>query len=148
VHVVEAKSSCPTGRHVVGSEAYGSSPPLPPEMWEHPPPGAQELIVVQAAALAQRRVEVAQLKATGEALARRVGRNARHAAQPPAADPPHALRRSRRESSGRRPGGQPGHAGPPRTWRPGEEVDVVIPVPPVRCLRWQPPVQGLSGVGC
>jgi hypothetical protein len=38
-------------------------PPLPPEIWEHTPPVAQEMIVAQAAALGQLRAEVAQLKA-------------------------------------------------------------------------------------
>jgi transposase len=117
-------------------------PPLPPEIWEHTPPGAQELMVAQAAALAQLRAEVAQLKATVEELAQRVGRNSHHSSQPPSADPPHALRRSRREPSGRRPGGQPGHEGQTRTLSPVEEVDVVIPVKPVRCPRCQHPLPG------
>jgi transposase len=117
-------------------------PPLPPEMWEHTPPGAQELMVAQAAALAQLRAEVAQLKVTVEALAQRVGRNSHHASQPPSADPPHARRRSRREPSGRRPGGQPGHEGQTRTLSPVEAVDVVIPVKPGRCPRGQHPLPG------
>jgi transposase len=117
-------------------------PPLPPEIWEHTPPGAQELIVAQAAALAQLRAEVAQLKATVEELAQRLGRNSHNSSQPPSADPPHALRRSRREPSGRRPGGQPGHEGQTRPLRPVEEVDVVVPVKPVRCPRCQHPLQG------
>jgi hypothetical protein len=89
-------------------------PPLPPEIWEYTPPGAQELIVAQAAALAQLRAEVAQLKATVAELAQRLGRNSRNSSQPPSADPPQVMRRSRRESSGRRPGGQPGHEGQTR----------------------------------
>src|SRR5918996_914314 len=117
-------------------------PPLPPEIWEHTPPGAQELIVAQAAALAQLRAEVAQLKATVEELAQRLGRNSHNSSQPPSADPPPARRRSRREPSGRRPGGQPGHEGQSRTLSPVEEVDVVIPVKPVRCPRCQHPLQG------
>jgi hypothetical protein len=44
-------------------------PPLPPEIWAHTPPAAQEMIVAQAAALAQLRAVVAQLKATIEELA-------------------------------------------------------------------------------
>ena len=117
-------------------------PPLPPEIWEHTPPIAQELIVAQAAALAQLRAEVAQLKATVEELAQRLGRNSRNSSQPPSADPPQALRRSRHEPSGRRPGGQPGHEGQTRALVPVEEVDVMIPVKPVRCARCQHPLQG------
>jgi transposase len=119
-----------------------AQPPLPPEIWEHTPPVAQELIVAQAAALAQLRAEVVQLQAMVEELAQRVGRNSRNSSQPPSADPPHALRPSRREPSGRRPGGQPGHEGQTRALVPVEAVDVVLPVKPVRCPRCRHPLQG------
>jgi transposase len=115
--------------------------PLPPEIWEHTPPAAQEMILAQAAALAQLRAEVAQLKATVEALAQRLGRNSRNSSQPPSADPPQTTR-PRRERGGRRPGGQPGHEGQSRALVPVEEVDVVIPVKPVQCPRCQQPLQG------
>ena len=49
-----------------------AQPPLPPEIWEQMPPVAQELMVAQAAMLAQLRAEVAQWRATVEALAQRV----------------------------------------------------------------------------
>jgi transposase len=117
-------------------------PPLPPEIWEHTPPAAQEMIVAQAAALAQLRAEVAQLKATVEELAQRLGRNSRNSSQPPSADPPQTTTRPRREPSGRRPGGQPGHEGQSRALVPVEEVDVVIPVKPMQCPRCQQPLQG------
>jgi transposase len=115
-------------------------PPLPPEIWEHTPPAAQEMIVAQAA-LAQLRAEVAQVKATVEELAQRLGRSSRHSSQPPAADPLRTTR-PRRERSGRRPGGQPGHEGQSRALVPVDEVDVVIPVKPMQCPRCQQPWQG------
>jgi transposase len=115
--------------------------PLPPEIWEWTPPAAQELIVAQAVALAQLRTEVTQLKATVEELVQRLGRNSRNSSQPPSADPPQTTR-PRREVSGRRPGGQPGHEGQTRALVPVEEIDVVIPVKPMQCLRCQHPLQG------
>src|ERR671925_1186198 len=115
--------------------------PLPPELWEHTPPAAQEMILAQAAALAQLRAEVAQLKATVEELAQRLGRHSRNSSQPPSADPPQ-MTRSRRARGGRCPGGQPGHEGQSRALVPVEEVDVVIPVKPVQCPRCQQPLQG------
>jgi transposase len=117
-------------------------PPLPPEIWEHTPPGAQEMILAQAAMLAQLRAEVAQLQATVEELAQRLGRNSRNSSQPPSADPPQTLPRARREPSGRRAGGQPGHEGQARALLPEAAVDAVIPVKPVQCLHCQPPLQG------
>jgi transposase len=110
--------------------------PLPPEIWEETPPTAQEMILRQAAELAQLRGEVAQLKATVEELARRLARNSRNSSQPPSTEPPQAQsQRVRREASGRRPGGQPGHEGQTRALVPVEAVDVVIPLKPVRCTH-------------
>jgi transposase len=85
--------------------------PLPPEIWEQTPPIARELIVAQAAVLAQLQAEVAQLKATIAELAQRRGRNSSNSSQPPSTDPPQMPTRARREPTGRRPGGQPGHDG-------------------------------------
>jgi transposase len=119
-----------------------AQPPLPPEIWEHTPPIAQEMILAQAARLAQLRAEVAQLKATVEELAQRLGRNSRNSSQPPSADPPQTPARPRRGPSGRRPGGQPGHEGQARALLPVEAVDVVIPVQPGQCLHCQPPCRG------
>jgi transposase len=112
-------------------------PPLPPEIWDQTPPVAQEMILAQAAALAQLRAEITQLKATVEELAQRLGRNSHNSSQPPSADPPQTSKRSRRDPSGRRPGGQPGHEGHTRALIPVEEVAVVIAVKPERCRRCQ-----------
>jgi transposase len=91
------------------------------------------------AELAQLRGEVAQLKATVEAWARRWARHAQNASQPPLADPPQARsQRVRREASGRRPGGPPGHEGQTRAVVPVDAVDVVMPLTPVRCAPGQP----------
>src|SRR5882724_4476506 len=116
--------------------------PLPPEIWEHTPPVAQEMILAQATVLAQLRAEVAQLKATVEELTQRLRRNSHNSSQPPSADPPQARIRSRRAPSGRRPGGQPGHEGQTRALVPVEAVDVLIPVKPMQCPRCQHPLRG------
>ena len=117
-------------------------PPLPPEIWGHTPPVAQEMILAQAAMLAQLRAEVAHLKATVEELAQRLGRNSRNSSQPPSADPPQTPPRPCCAPSGRRAGGQPGHEGQARALLPVEAVDVVIPVKPVQCLHCQHPLPG------
>src|SRR5918999_3554950 len=116
--------------------------PLPPEIWEQTPPVAREMILAQATALAELRAEVAQLKATVEELAQRLGRNSCNSSQPPSADPPQAPKRARREPTGRRPGGQGGHEGHTRALVPVEAVDVLMPVKPARCPRCQHPLQG------
>ena len=153
VHVGEAKIPCPARLRVVRSESYGRSPPLPPEIWEHTPPVAQEMIVAQAAVLAQLRAEVAQLKATVEELAQRLGRNSQQLLPATLGRSTPGAETVRREASGRRPGGQPGHEGQTRALVPVEEVDVVIPVKPVRCravstrCRGGSPARAASGDG-
>jgi transposase len=117
-------------------------PPLPLEIWEHTPPSAQEMILAQAAMLAELRAEVAQLKATVEDWSQRLGRNSRNSSQAPSADPPQTPARPCRGPSGRRPGGQPGHGGQARAMLPVEAVDMVIPVKPTQCLHCQHPLQG------
>jgi transposase len=101
--------------------------PVPPELWERIPPEAQAYI----RALENR---VAVLEATVQELREQVQQTSRTSSRPPSSDPPQALgQRPRRGPTGRRPGGQPGHAGQARALLPGEEVDVVVPVKPERC---------------
>ena len=110
--------------------------PLPPEIWERIPPEAQAYI----RALESR---VAALEATVQQLREQVQRTSRTSSRPPSSDPPQALgQRPRREPTGRRPGGQPGHEGQARALVPVEEVDVVVPVKPERCHHCQHPLQG------
>jgi transposase len=105
--------------------------PLPPEIWERTPPEAQAYI----RALESR---VAALEATVQQLREQVQQTSRPSSRPPSSDPPQAVgQRPRREPTGRRPGGQPGHAGQARALVPGEEVDVVVPVKPERCHHCQ-----------
>ncbi len=91
-------------------------PPLPPEIWEHTLPVAQEMISAQATALAQLRAEVARLKATVEELTQQLGCNSRNSSQPPSADPPQARIRSRRDPVGGGPVGNPAMRGRLERW--------------------------------
>ena len=110
--------------------------PLPREIWEHIPPEAQ----VYIRALESR---VAALEATVQQLREQGQQTSRTSSRPPSSDPPQALgQRPRREPTGRRPGGQPGHAGQARALVPVEEVDGVVPVKPERCHHCQHLLQG------
>ena len=105
-------------------------------MWERLPPEAQAYI----RALENR---VAALEATVQQLREQVQQTSRTSSRPPSSDPPQALgKRPRREPTGRRPGGQPGHEGQARALVPVEEVDVVVPVKPERCHHCQHLLQG------
>jgi transposase len=110
--------------------------PLPPEIWERTPPEAQAYI----RALESR---MAALEATVQQLREQVQQTSRTSSRPPSSDPPQALgKRPRREPTGRRPGGQPGHEGQARALVPEEEVDIVVPVKPERCRHCQYTLQG------
>jgi len=110
--------------------------PFPPEIWERIPPEARAYI----RALENR---VAALEATVQQLREQVQQTSRTSSRPPSSDPPQALgKRPRREPTGRRPGGQPGHEGQARALVPVEEVDVVVPVKPERCQHCQHLWQG------
>lgn len=113
-----------------------SAPRVSPELWAHTPPAGQ----------AYRRAldaSVAALEATVQPWREQRHQDSRPSSRPPSSEPPQALtKRPRREPTGRRPGGPPGHEGPARGVVPVEEVDVVIPVQPEPCRRCQHPVQG------
>jgi hypothetical protein len=87
------------------------------------------------------RGQLVQLTGIVQELQERLGRTSRNCSQPPSADPPHAVgKRLRRETSGRRPGGQPGPEGQTRVLVP--EVDGVFPVKPVQGRGCGRPVWG------
>jgi transposase len=111
-------------------------PLLSPELWERAPPEVQAYIRALEA-------RVAALEATVQQLREQLQQDSRTSSRPPSSDPPQALtKRPRREPTGRRPGGQPGHEGHARGLVPVEEVGVVIPVKPEHCRRCQQPLQG------
>jgi transposase len=113
-----------------------SEPLFSSERWERTPPAVQaDLRALEAS--------VAALEATVQQLREQRQQDSRTSSRPPSSEPPQALtQRPRREPTGRRPGGQPGHEGHARAWVPVEEVDVVIPVKPEHCRRCQHPLQG------
>jgi transposase len=113
-----------------------SEPLLSPDLWERIPPEAQVYIRALEA-------RVVALEAMVQQLREQLQQTSRTSSRPPSSDPPQALaKRPRREPSGRRPGGQPGHEGHTRGLVPSEQVDVVFPVKPERCRRCQQPLQG------
>jgi len=117
-----------------------TKPPLPPEVWDRPPIEAQEYLRARDARVAVLEAIVQRLQATIQQLTERLQQHLRTSSRPPSSDPPQATgKRPRREPSGRRPGGQPGHVGQARTMLPGEAVEVVMPVKPGRCPRCQHP---------
>ncbi len=77
------------------------------------------------------REQVTALLARCEELERRLGQNSSNSSRPPSSDPPQTPKRAGREPSGRKAGGQHGHAG--RHRQMVADPDVTIEHPPERC---------------
>jgi transposase len=90
-----------------------------------------ETIRVRFVALGE---EHAVLSARVAALEERVGKSSRNSSLPPSSDAPRsATRRSKRQPSGRKSGGQPGHEGHGRSLLSRAQVDAVVEVRSLAC---------------
>ena len=117
--------------------------PFPSELWQQIPAAVQDYIQALEARVTALEAAVQRLEATVQHLTERLQQDSRTSSRPPSSDPPQATtKRPRRDPSGRRAGGQPGHVGQARALVPVEAVDVVIAVKPERCRRCQYPLQG------
>ena len=113
-----------------------SEHPCSQELWEQTPIAVQDYIRALEA-------RVTALEARVQELREQRQQDSRTSSRPPSSDSPGAVaKRPRREATGRRPGGQPGHAGPTRALVSVADVPVVIPVKPERCRRCQQPRHG------
>src|SRR5215210_5709206 len=77
--------------------------------------------------------EVREVRAANEELRGRLGTDSHNSSRPPSSDGPGSKPhpKSRREPSGRKPGGQPGHVG--QTLRLVEPPDEIVVHAPIEC---------------
>jgi transposase len=85
------------------------------------------------------------LKAQIGKLGERAGRNASNSSIPPSTNPPDAPKPPPKQSTGRKPGGQPGHPGHSRKRLPPERVQYTIPFVPITCDICQAPLPEQAG---
>ena len=117
--------------------------PFSQALWDQSPAAVQDYVEALEARVATLESIVQRLEAMVQHLTEQVQQNSRNSSRPPSSDPPQAPgKQGRREPSGRRPGGQPGHEGHTRALVPVEKVDAVVPVKPERCRHCQHPLQG------
>ena len=76
---------------------------------------------------------VAALQAEVMELREQLQRNSSNSSKPPSSDPPWRSTRQKKTSSGRKPGGQPGHLGLHRRLLPPEQIDTYVEVEPECC---------------
>src|SRR5438477_481937 len=87
-----------------------AGPPLPTDLWDRLPPEARALILALRAELAELRAKVREQQAQLHELRERLNQNSTNSSRPPSSDPPAVKRAPPKPPSGRRSGGQPGHA--------------------------------------
>ncbi len=109
-----------------------SVPPIPVELWNQIPPVAQAAVLALVQHYEQR-LQALQ-KQVGQ-LTERLNRNSTNSSRPPSSDPPHVKRRPPLPSSGRKKGGQPGHARQQRPLVPPEQVKQTIRLMPSACRK-------------
>jgi transposase len=98
---------------------------------QSPPPGiSEEDWQVTPMAV---RVLVTELLRRVADLEARLNQTSRNSHKSPSADPPGVRPRPAKEPTGRKSGGQPGHEGHGRKWKPEREVDQIIDVCPEKC---------------
>lgn len=109
-----------------------SVPPIPVELWNQIPPAAQAAILALVQQYEQRLQALQQQVAR---LTERLNQNSTNSSRPPSSDPPHVKRRPPSPSSGRKRGGQPGHARQQRPLVPPEQIKQAIPLMPSACRK-------------
>jgi transposase len=85
---------------------------------------------------------IRELEEENARLREHLGQNSTNSSKPPSEDPPGTVRPPKKESTGRRPGGQPGHPKHEREWVPAEQVQHVVEVLPKRCKKCERRLSG------
>jgi transposase len=109
-----------------------SVPPIPVDLWNQIPPAAQAVIV---ALIQQYEQRLHALQQQVDQLKQRLKQNSTNSSRPPSSDPPHVKRRPPTPATGRKRGGQPGHARQQRPLVPPEQIKQSVPVKPSACRK-------------
>jgi len=78
---------------------------------------------------------ITQLEAEVRELTVRLNQTSQNSSKPPSSDGPHVKRKPPKPASGRKAGGQPGHAPHHRALVPIEKVETVVTCKPAQCRR-------------
>src|SRR5258707_2091012 len=100
-------------------------PPLSPDLWDTLSPEAQAAVSVLVQSFERRIAD----------LEERLNKNSTNSSKPPSSDPRSVKRRPPTPASGRKRGGQSGHARHARPLAPPERLRQVIECKPPEC-RW------------
>lgn len=118
-------------------------PSLSLELRARTPPDVLAVVDALQALVAELRTRNAQLETRVQELEARLNQNSSNSSKPPSTDSPAVqAQRPKAPPSGRKPGGQPGHAFAERPLLPLDQVTQVIPVRPKVCRHCQAPLTG------
>jgi transposase len=105
---------------------------IPVELWEQL---ALPLQIVIGAMVEHYEQRITELETQVRELSAQLNQNSQNSSKPPSSDGPHVKRKPPKASSGRKPGGQPGHTPHQRALVPMEDVDEVVVRKPTQCRR-------------
>lgn len=105
---------------------------LPVELWGQL---SEPLQVVISAMVEYYEQRITKFETEVRELTARLNQNSQNSSKPPSSDGPHVKRKPPKPSSGRKPGGQPGHPPHQRALVAVEDVDKVIVCKPAQCRR-------------
>ncbi len=106
---------------------------LPAEVWEQTPVLVQALVVALYARVGELAASNEKLEQRIRDLEVRLNQNSSNTSKPPSSDPWWKNTNKKKEKSGKKPGGQPGHPGHRRPIVSVEKVDDVFPHFPEQC---------------
>jgi transposase len=112
---------------------------LPVELWEQL---TEPLQIVISAMVDYYEQRIAKLEAEVRELTARLNQTSQNSSKPPSSDGPHVKRKPPKPASGRKPGGQPGHAPHQRVLVPVDKVNEVVACKPAQCRRCGQPLTG------
>ena len=115
--------------------------------WEQTPASVREVLkqlVLKVEQIEQLEQRLKELEIENQQLREKVNRNSENSHSPPASDPPNVEKTKKKKSTGKKRGGQPGHAGHSRRLYPVEACDSVTNHYPKTCNCCGEPLQGVD----
>jgi hypothetical protein len=103
------------------------------EDWERTPASVRQLVVRLGLKIEQLEQHLKELQDSKEQLSEKVNRNSENSHSPPASDAPNFEKKKPKKPTGKKRGGQPGHAGHSRPLYPVEACDSVTDHYPKNC---------------
>lgn len=101
--------------------------------WERTPTSVKKLVEEMAQHIGQLEKKLAELEAQQQQLLEKINRTSKNSSVPPSLDPPSTPKSQRKRKSGKKRGGQPGHAGHSRSLYSVEQCESVTDHWPKTC---------------